>query len=68
MGVGHEANYLLPENNTVTETLDIQERSIPGEAGSATIGTRTTWDESRKEAQRPIRSFATPKQTLTIGH
>ena len=41
------------------------ERSIPGKAGSATNGTRTTWGESCKEAQRPIRYFATPKQTQT---
>ena len=39
-----------------------------GGAGIATPGTMTAWGESRKEAQRPTRSLASPHTNLSIGH
>ena len=39
-----------------------------GEAGTANSGSMTTRGESLREAQRPTRSFATPKHTSTIGY
>ena len=39
-----------------------------GGAGIARNGFMTTRGESLREAQRPTRSLANPKQTLTVGH
>ena len=68
MGVGQEANYLLPPKKPkVTETMENLQSNLGG-AEIADSGTMTTLGESLREAQRPTRSLANPKTTSTIGH